>query len=580
MTKARTLNTARGAAPSPGPGPFVTGALPEDPATLREMVAGLLQTLHESHTRITVLEAAVARLSRQCYGPRAERIAKGQLGLFADAGAPAGTDQSPPGAPPPPAAASTSAPAAKRARPTGRQPLPANLPRQIIVIELPTAQRACPCCGKERCAVSEEVSEQAEYIPGRVVVLRTVRKTYACGGCHTNGNDPQMVTAPPPPAPIEKGLAGPGLLSQVIMSKYGDHLPLHRLERIMARAGLAISRSTMCEWCMRMADVLAPLAALMKSRVLGSQVIQTDDTPVKVLNREEPGTHQGHFWSYLGDEVNPYVVFDYSPSRAGVWTRQWLEGYQGFLQSDAFTGYDALHATGRVVEVGCWAHARRKFYDARGHHPQPALHMLALIARLYAVEDEVREQVELLRSTLPPPDGGGEWETEHRLIRRLRGEQARPVLGEIANLLETPEFRIDDGSDLATAAGYARSHWSALTRYIEHGFLSIDNNACERSLRRVAIGRKNWLFCGSDRGGHAAAVFFTLIASADRQNMDPYYWLHEVIGKIASWPKSRLEELLPDRWAQDKVERYEAGHGPLADQNLPESLDAFDAAKV
>lgn len=413
----------------------------------------------------------------------------------------------------------------------GRQRLPDHLPRVEIEHDLADDEKPCPCCGEIRHRIGREVSEQLEYLPASFKVLRHIRHTYACKRCETTAIDPQIATAARPPQPIDKGLAGPGLLAYVITSKLGDHLPLYRLERIFERQDVSIARSTMCAWLQAAAELVEPLVMLMADRVRRSRVIHTDETVVPV---QAPGTgrcRKGRIWTYIGDHPNPYVVYDYTPDRTRAGPTNWLAGYKGYLQADAYGGYDGIYHKGDVIEVACWAHARRKFFDAKSTDGKRSAHLLALVVELYDVERQAKDLSEAARL-------------------ELRQKQSVPVLDRIKAWLDEESRIVLPRSPMAGAMGYALNQWDALCVYATRGFLSIDNNAAERALKRVAIGRKNWLFAGNDRAGQTAATLYTLIASAERHGVDPQRYLTSVLAKIACTPTSELEPFLPDVWVR------------------------------
>ena len=352
-----------------------------------------------------------------------------------------------------------------------------------------------------------------------------------------------FITAPRPPSPITRGLAGPGLLAHLIVSKFCDHLPIYRCERILARSGVGLARSTLCDWLAQSAALLRPLWELLRVRVLHSHVIQTDDTPVRVQAQAGVAAHQGRLWVQVGDAGHPGLVYRYSPNWEGQWPQRFLGGYAGFLQGDAYSGYDALFITGAVVEVGCWAHARRKFFEAQKTDPEGALYALGVIRQLYAVERAAAEQAskqELSRA-------------EFEALRlRLRQEKSVPLLKSFGEWLDQQAESALPKSPSGEAVGYARNQWAALQVYTTAGFLEIDNNAAERALRAVAIGRKNYLFFGSDVGGETAAVLYTFTQTCQSSGIEPWRYLRDVLERLPSHPSERLAELLPDLWAQDQ----------------------------
>jgi len=451
----------------------------------------------------------------------------------------------------------------------GRRRLPSNLPREKIIHDLPEEEKPCPCCHRMRHIIGKETHEQLDYVPAKVKVVEHVRLKYSCPHCEAAASPegPQIVVADKPWQPIEKGLAAPGLLSYVIVSKYGDHLPMHRLEGILKRHGIDIARSTMCDWAAQCADALKPLVDLMRNRVLQSQVIHTDDTPVKVRDRKLDRTRLGRFWVYLGDENHPYTVFDYTPSRSRAgpmaFLRDWGKGDRVYLQADAFGGYDGIYAGqagGQVTEVACWAHARRKFYDARHSDVAMSAQALAAIRLLYKVEVQSKTEAKKQNKQSLSDAASGDhalYARSHRdaLIAaryRLRQQLSVPQLCQFKIWLVSQ--RIENGgsalpkSPMGLAIQYALNQWDALCVYSTDGRLAMDNNASENALRRVAIGRKNWLFCGSDKGGKTAATLFSLLATCQRHKVEPLSYLRDVLARIAAIPMSQLEILLPDRW--------------------------------
>jgi transposase len=412
----------------------------------------------------------------------------------------------------------------RRWRRRGRQRLPEHLPRERIEYELTAEELSCPDCGCARVKIGEEVSEQLEYVPASMRVLQHVRFRYACRGCQEH-----VAIAAKPPQPIDKGLPGPGLLAQTITSKYGDHLPLYRLEDIFARHGVELSRATLCGWMASSAELLTPLFNEMVKRVLLSLVIHTDDTTVPVWDPTLPHTRTGRFWVYVGDARHPYVVYDYTPRRTRDGPEDFLKGFRGYLQADAFSGYDRICAGPGVSEVACWAHVRRKFFESRTSAPVPAHAALARIRQLYKIEHDAAE--------LSADDR-----------RALRQEEALPLLNAIEEWLTEQGRKALPKSPIGQAIAYAQSNWAALLRYTEHGDLSIDNNLAERMLRAQAIGRKNWTFLGSDRGGRTAAVLYSLTGTCKYHDIDPFAYLQDILRRLPTHPPDQFGELLPDVW--------------------------------
>ncbi|HVT30416.1 MAG TPA: IS66 family transposase [Lacipirellulaceae bacterium] len=416
----------------------------------------------------------------------------------------------------------------------GRNPLPDHLPRIEIEHDLPDAEKPCPCCGELRVRIGAETSEQLEYHPASFTVLRHVRHKYACRKCEADAVNPQIKTAPKPPQPIEKALPGPGLVAYVAVSKLGDHLPLYRLENIFNRQKVEIARSTMCAWLAAAGELVRPLVELMARRVRQSKVVHTDDTRVPIQAPGEGKCRQGRIWTYIGDRDHPYIVYDYTPDRTRAGPTNWLRDYRGFLQADAYGGYDGIFHSG-AIEVACWAHARRKFFEAKETDAKRAAAMLTFVRDLYAVEDDAKALTD----------------DECRTMRQARSV---PILAEIKTWLDRERDLVLPRSPMAQAITYTLNQWEALNVYVTEGFLNIDNNAAERALKRVAIGRKNWLFAGNDRAGGTAAVLYSLIASAERHELDPQRYLTSVLARLPGLPPSDLPKLLPDAWKRADVD--------------------------
>lgn len=390
--------------------------------------------------------------------------------------------------------------------------------------DLSEEEKICLCCGRRMDCIGEDVTRELELQPAKLEAHIHVRPKYACRSCKEG-----VCAAPLPQRPIPGGIAGPGLVSEVIVSKFSDHLPLYRLEDIIARSGIYIARSTLCDWVQFAAELFKPLYELQRRRVLQSAVMWTDDTPVTVLGGLQ-GSFQGNFWTYIGHE-QPYSVYDFTTNRTRDGPARFLQGFAGYLHADAFTGYDAIflgsHAT--IREVACWAHARRKFFDAVKSYPREAHQVLEWIRQLYDIEDRARM-----------------WSLEAR--RQLRVAESIPVLDKIEASLTVLARTALPKSGLAKAVTYARNQWEALRRYTEDGRLTIDNNVSERTLRHQAIGRKNWLFLGSEAAGPRAAVLCTILAGAKRHRIEPWCYVRELLLRMHA-DDSRLDELLPDRWA-------------------------------
>jgi transposase len=407
----------------------------------------------------------------------------------------------------------------------GRQRLPQHLERCRVEYDLEPEERYCPECREALRPIGEELSERLEYVPASVYVIQEACRKYACPrGCG-------VVTAAKPMQPIEKGLPGPGLLAHVAVSKYADHQPLHRQEQMLERQGVRLSRRTMCDWMGRCAELLRPLYEKMKEDVLASKVIQTDDTPVGVLDPDLTRTRTGRLWTYVGDNDHPYTVYDYTPNRSRDGPEAFMKEFRGYLQADAYSGYDELYKDSEVVELACWAHTRRKFYEAQSSDLMRSMIMLAYIRLLYDVEREARDLA---------------LDSARRLA--LRQEKSVPILADIETYLRREQIQVLPKSPEGHAIAYALSNWQALIRYCRDGDLEIDNNAAERSLRGVAVGRKNWMFFGSDNGGRTAAILTSFTTTCKRLDIDPWVYLRDIFARISAHKQSRLVELLPDKW--------------------------------
>jgi transposase len=414
---------------------------------------------------------------------------------------------------------------AAASRRPARGPLPATLPRETTTYA--PAKDTCPDCGGALRSFGEDVSETLEYVPARFKVIRVVRPKLSCAGCE------RVVQEPAPRRPIDRGLAGPGLLAHVLVSKYADHLPLYRQSEIYEREGVELERSTLADWVGGASRALQPLVDAVKGYVLGAAKLHGDDTPVPVLAPGEGKTRTGRLWTYVRDDrpagsaEPPAVWFAYSPDRKGEHPAAHLKTFHGTLQADGFAGFNRLYEQGRIVEAACWAHSRRKFADLFEAHASPiAEEALQRIGQLYGIEKEIRCQ--------PPAQR-----------QEIRNARSRPLLNELELWLKASLSKLSRKSELSSAIRYTLGRWPALLRYCDDGSLEIDNNAAERALRAVALGRKNFLFMGSNAGGERAAAIYTLIGSAKLTGIDPEAYLSHVLGHIADHPINRIEEFLP-----------------------------------
>ena len=521
--------------------------LPDDLAACHAMIQQLLEQLGNTNRKLTKMEHQLQQLLRRLYGRSSEKIDPRQMALFAEMLQQVEVEN-PPAEPEPEPAAPP-----KPRKGHGRRRIPDDLPRERVIHDLPEEEKPCPCCGAGREVIGQEVSEQLDYEPARLKVIQHVRLKYICKDCEQRAAEggPQIATAEKPLSPIEKGLAAPGLIAYVMVSKYCDHLPLHRLERICKRHGMEVPRSTQWGWIFQAGRMLALLTERMAEKVRASKVIHTDDTPVDVLDRKRNKTRQGRFWVYVGDDAHPYTVFDYTPSRSRAgpmaFLKDWGKDERKYLQADAFGGYDGIyagHAGGQVTEVACWAHCRRYFYDARRSDHARSARAMAQIRLLYEVEKEAREQFRAQGDNPSLPLSA--------IRLTLRQEQAVKHLDDFKEWLEGEQVthggQVLPKSPMGEAITYALNQWKALKVYTTDGHLNIDNNVSERALRRIAVGRNNWQFLGSDNGGTTAAIMFSLIATCERHQVNPFEYLRDVLTRLASHPHKRLDELLPDRW--------------------------------
>lgn len=518
------------------------GTLPNDVAALRALVIDLqarLQSRDDAlqaremqlqagqqelvylRTWIERLKLELARLRRMQFGRSSEKLSARieQLELIVEE-----FEAS--------AAQKTAAMPRTPVRKPVRKPLPAHLPRETV---MHSPVDACPDCGTTLQRIGEDVSEMLEYVPARFKVIRQVRPKLSCACCQ------RIVQLPAPMRPIDRGLPGPGLLAHVAVSKFADALPLYRQSQIYAREGVELERSTLADWLGATARLVQPLVDALGRYVLGANKLHADDTPVPVLEPGRGVTKTGRLWTYVRDDRPaastdpPAVWFQYSPDRKGERPVTHLRKFAGILQADGYAGFDQLYARGDIVEAACWAHVRRKFYDIHVTNASPiAAEALTRIGALYAIEADLRGR---------PPD-------QRQAARQAR---AGPLLAALHEWLQRTLTTVSQKSELAVAMRYALTRWTALTRYRDDGGIEIDNNAAEQSLRAVAVGRKNYLFAGSDAGGDRAAAFYSLIGTAKLNGLDPEAYLRTVLERIAEHPINRIDELLPWHLASTPV---------------------------
>jgi transposase len=510
--------------------------LPDDVTALKAMIRELLATLQQAKDERDGLQQRLDLLLRKLYGPKAERFDPNQPWLLPEMAPTAATSDVPVTS----ADDATAATAKTPAKGHGRKPLPKELRRERVEHTLTEAERVCPCCGVVCQKFGEDVSEQLDYHPASLFVRQHVRFKYACPKCHDH-----VTVGHVPIAIVNKGLPGPGLLAQLAASKYADHLPLHRLERILGRYGIALSRSTMCDWMAHVARLLHPVVDLMSIIVRESKALHTDATKMPFLDPSVKGkTLSGQMWAFVGDRDHPFDVFDFcrDHSAAGIDAFLKANHYRGYLNADALNVYDHLFTDGTMIELGCWAHCRRYFYDAKESDPVRAHVVLARIRQLYAVEADARQRIAEQKLSGTAADA---------VRLQLRQDKSLAELTVLEQWLKGEQPKVLPKSPIGLAIAYALRHWQALTRYLADGFLDIDNNVAERTLRHIAIGRKNWLFAGSANGAQTAATLFSVTSSCHRHGVDVFAYLHDILQRLAHDPQPATELLrdwLPDRW--------------------------------
>jgi transposase len=493
--------------------------LPDDTATLKEMVAIYEAEIHSRDLLIEKLKHQLSGMKRNRFGSSSESLDQLEMALEAEEIA----------------AASTPSMASNDDRPqTKNQPkrkaLPAHLPREDLVIS--PEDESCNQCGGELKALGEDVTQELEYVPGRFKVKRIIRPKVSCTCCET------IHQAALPSRPIEKGMAGPGLLAHILVSKYADHLPLYRQSQIFDREDIDLSRSTLAGWVGKSAALLEPLSEAIRRHVTDGQAIFADDTTTPMLNPGAKKTKTARVWAYVRDEAPwngrapPASWYQFTPDRGGKWPAQHLADFKGWMHADGYAGFNELYRRGNVEEVACMAHIRRKFVDI--HKSQGlavADEAIKRIAQLYKIEKDVRG--------LSPDQR-----------REARQKDAKTIFEDLEQWLQMQLIQISGKSTLAGAIRYALNRMKRLTPYLENGFLELDNNAAERAMRPIALGRKNYMFVGSENGGKAAAIAYTLIETAKMNNVDPQAWLTDVLSRIADHKINDIDALLPWNYNQ------------------------------
>lgn len=511
-------------------------ALPDDSQALKAMLRTLMnerddekQRANDLYVENLRLQLELDRYRKWYYGPRADRLqTPGDLAqmllTFAEE-----MDRKPVNPDDVPSRTEPAEELRRVKRRKGRRNLAnfENLPVTVQVHELNAAERACPCCGIERKEIGADESWQVEYFPGHFERIHHLRKKYACEGCESNGNNPQMETAAKPEMAIDKGMAGPGLLAYIATSKFADYLPLYRLEDIFQRQGFEISRATQSVWCGDMADLAETLWELMRERVRASHVVATDDTIMPMQSKGK--TTNARMWVYVGDDDNPYNVFDFTLNRGRDGPKYFLKDYRHVLLADAYGGYNGVVAGNEITRAGCWAHMRRKVIEAEKAAPEIAREAIVLVRALYVVEKQAKDLSAIARL-------------------ELRQEESAPVLALLREKLLEWKQQLLPKHPMAEAVNYALGQWTELNVFCSDGAVSIDNNVSEREMKRVVLNRKNSLFVGNPRGGRTAAILASLTSTCRRHDIDPQLYLTQLLTNLSQVRKSELPNWLPDQW--------------------------------
>ena len=488
----------------------------------------LTEKLQSTQRQLTTLQHQMEQLLKRLYGRKSEKLNPGQLmfdSIVLDSVRQQTKAPTPQEEPVTPEVKKTR----RASRHHGRVPIPEHLERVEILLDIPEEQKVCPETGEPRKVIAVEVSEKLEYRPGKLIVNVYKRPQYAAPDCDESSAG--VIAAAMPDHPIARCKADMGLLAHVIVSKFADHLPLYRQDGIFEREGVTIPRATQTSWLMQVYESIKPLEETLRKAVFESDVLFTDDTPIPMQVKGNGKLRKARLWVYLrGGTGPPLVAYDFSIDRSKKRPLDFLKDYRGYVHADAYSGYDQLFKKEGIVEVGCWAHARRKFDEATSSRPKEATDILARIARLY-------HEVET-----PCTD------MTHEERCHCRQERAIPILTGIFEKLEELKQQTIPSEPLHKAVGYALNQRKALCRYIEDGRLRPDNNLAENAIRPIAVGRKNWLFVGSERGGRAAALFMSLIQSCKDCDINPWEYFDDMLRRIMSHPVNRLRELLPDQW--------------------------------
>ncbi len=500
----------------------------------------LTKKLHSSLLNVKLLQHQMDQLLRRVYGRRSEKLDPNQLmfdGLLLESLEEPVLHPEPLADVPP-----QSVPERKRSLKTkrnhpGRLPIPEHLERVEIILDIPEEEKVCPQTGKPLKQIGWEISEKLEYRPGRLLVNVYKRPKYVSPD-NIASDQVGVITAPMPDHPIEKCKGDVGLLSQVIVSKFADHLPLYRQDGIFEREGVSIPRATQTSWLLQTYDAIRPLGEALKKAVLESEILFTDDTVIPLQVKGRGKVKKGRLWVYVrGGPGPPLTVYDFSRDRSKKRPLDFLGEYRGYIHADAYSGYDELFKKKEITEVGCWAHARRKFDEAVSSRPTEATEIMARIAKLYKLEKEWCDM-----------------DSEDRC--RVRQERSQPIIDGIFTRLEELRSGTVPTEPLRKAVVYALNQRDALYRYLDDGRLKPDNNTAENAIRPLALGRKNWLFAGSERGGNATALFYSLVQSCKGCEVNPWEYFDDVLRRIMSHPVNRLRELLPDQWRPLRKDKH------------------------
>lgn len=489
----------------------------------------LISQLQSSQRQVTILQHQVEQLLRRVYGRKSEKLDPNQLMLDPLMLEALRNNERQAASSQPPQSASVKRKKGRKAarRHPGRIPIPEHLERVEIVLDIPEEEKVCPETGRALKQIGFEVSEKLEYRPGKLIVNVYKRPKYASPDSTTTVG---VITAPMPDHPIEKCKADIGLLSHIIVSKFADHLPLYRQDGIFEREGVTIPRGTQTSWVLQIYEASLLLGEELKKAVLENDILFTDDSIIPLQVKGNGRVKKARLWVYVrGGPGPPLAVFDFSLDRSKKRPLNFLDGYRGYVHADAYSGYDELFRLERIIEVGCWVHARRKFDESVSSRPQEATEVLARIAQLYKIEAECTEMT-----------------PEQR--RGVRDQRSRPILDGIFKRLEELNPLILPSEPLSKAINYTLNQREALYRYLDDGRLKPDNNTAENAIRPLALGRKNWLFAGSERGARATALFLGLIQSCKASGVNPWEYFDDMLRRIMSHPVNRLRELLPDQW--------------------------------